>query len=115
MECKCTKEKELATMETEIKTLFKITDKNKSDIKDLNKIYELIKDLTISVSVLAEQMKRNTDDISNIKSDVEEIKRKPSEDDHYNKRQAGKFEHYKTTIVVAILLAIVGFIMGKVL
>ena len=50
MECKCTKEDEIATMQSEIKTLFKATDKNKSDIKELSQVHELIKDLTISLS-----------------------------------------------------------------
>lgn len=111
--CKCTKEKEIATMQTEIKSLFKIVENNKSDINDMNKVYDLIYGMTTSVSVLTEQMARNTDELAKVSKDVEEIKTTPT-DYNYYKRQAEKMEHYKKVAIGAIILSMIGaFMAGK--
>lgn len=106
---KCNKEAEIATVQADIKTLFKNIDRSKQDIKDLNKIYDLIKELTVSVSVLAQQMKTNTDniefvknDVSGVKKDIEEIKLKP----------ANSFDHYKKLIAGGTITTLLGALIG---
>lgn len=103
--CSCTKEAEIAAIQSEVKTLFRTTEKHRDDIRDLNKTYELIRELTTSVSVLAEQMRRNTEDIGEVKKDVEVIKSKP----------AKALEHYKKLILGGIITTILGAILGAIL
>ena len=105
MDYKCNKEGEIATLQSEVRSIFRITEKNKSDIKELNKIYDLIKDLTISVSILAEQMKRNTEDLSEVKGDLDDMKRQSQED----------YKYYKRLVIGGIIMGVIGFVMGQLL
>lgn len=110
--CKCSQIKEISTMETEIKTLFRITESNKKDIADMNKVYDLIYGITTNVSVLAEQMAKNTEELTKISNDVDTIKTIPS-DYNYYKRQAEKIEHYKRVAIGAVIVSMIGaFLVG---
>lgn len=111
--CKCSKIKEISKMETEIVSLFKLVEVNRKELNDMNKVYDLIYGITTNVSVLAEQMTKNTEELSKVSKDVDTIKRVPS-DYNYYKRQAGKIEHYKRVAIGAIIISVVGaFMAGK--
>ena len=58
---------EIATLQAEMTEI-------KSDIERLDKIYDLIYGLTTNVSLLADQMERNNQELIGIKKDVNEIK-----------------------------------------
>lgn len=111
--CKCTEIGRLSKIETEIISLFRIVQSNKQEISDMNKVYDLIYGITTNVSVLAEQMTRNTEELSKVSSDVESMKTIPA-DYNYYKREAEKIEHYKRVAVGAIILTMIGaFMAGK--
>lgn len=121
--CNCSKEKDIGIIQTEIKTLFNIAESNKKSIVEMNRVYDLIYGLTTNVSILAEQMARNTDDLGHMKKDIDVIKskseRSPEErirdsDFNHYKRQSEKYEHYTKVAVGAVILALIGaFMAGK--
>lgn len=100
--CACTKEGELATLFSENKAMAKAHDEMKAEIKGMAKIYDLIYELTTSVSVLAGEMARMNSDLSDVKNDVETIKKQPVSD----------FNHYKKLIIGGIITAILGAVLG---
>ena len=99
---KCMKEGELATLKAENKSLFQAQDEMKVEIKGMAKIYDLIYELTTSVSLLAEQMTRMNSDISDVKSDIVEIKAQP----------VNSYNHYKKLVVGGVITTIIGAILG---
>ena len=111
--CKCSKQREIGVMETEIKSLFKLVDSNKNELGELNKVYDLLYGITTNVSVLTEQMINNTNQLSKVSKDVETIKTTPS-DYNYYKRQSEKMEHYKKIAIGVIITGMItAFMAGK--
>lgn len=110
MECKCTKEGEIATLKAENKTIF-------NDIKELKKTSIVIFDLTVNMTKLTEQMEgtqknildlvkqtqETQKDIKTIKKEITELKLCPVED----------LKYYKKIAVGVVITAILGFLLGK--
>ena len=110
----CIKEKEIAVLQSEVKTLFKENKILRDEIDDLSKLYELIYGLTTNVSLLTEQMSRTREDLSefkkdtskdldSIKKDIKQITMQPADD----------FKYYKKIIIGQIITAIIMFLLGK--
>ena len=110
----CIKEKEIAVLQSEVKTLFKENKILRNEIDDLSKVYELIYGLTTNVSLLTEQMSRTREDLSefkkdtskdldSIKKDVKQITMQPADD----------FKHYKKMIIGQIITGIIMFLLGR--
>lgn len=112
-DCRCSKEKEISKVETEISTIFKQLDRHTRQIEDTKKVYDLIYGMTTSISVLTEQMARNTEELTKVRKDVDTVKSIPS-DYNYFKRQSEKIEHYKKVAIGAIIVAAISaFLAGK--
>ena len=103
MECKCSKEKEIATMSVEIDTLKEGHRDIREKIGDMDKIYKLIYEQTNSVSLLAQQMTLTTKDIGEIKEDLEIIKSKDGR----------KYEDTVSSVIKTLLTLVMGYMFSK--
>lgn len=93
----CAKEGIISELKTDVKNI-------KEDVSDLNKIYELMYQMTANVSVLTEQMSSTKIDVQTIKKDVEEIKVKPLETK--NSRFNMILDKVIATIITVVVTAI---------
>jgi predicted nucleic acid-binding Zn-ribbon protein len=101
---KCEREREIATLQSENKTLFRRVGSLEKDIKELHHVYDLIYGMTTNISLLTDQMARTNEDVKAIKQDVEEIKMRPAKD----------YIHYKRLAIGLIITTILGaFLAGK--
>ena len=126
----CLKEGMLATHDTQIKHLIK-------SVAELDRIYDLIYGLTTSISVMSNTMIGITEDVGQIKRDVIEIKTsdvasnvlvlteqmerniKDIADTQIDvrsiqSRDSADYIHYKRSIVVFVILAILGVTFAKI-
>lgn len=102
--CKCEREREIATLQSENKTLFRRMDTLEEGVKELHHVYDLIYGMTTNISLLTDQMARTNEDVKSIKQDVEEIKMRPAKD----------YIHYKRLAIGLIITTILGaFLAGK--
>lgn len=85
--------------------LQKVTDKaqsNEGRIKKLESENTVLHQLAEAVAVMAEQMKGLNKNVTNLASEVEEIKEKP----------AKRYDTLVTAIITGLVSAIIGFVVG---
>ena len=91
-------EEKVAILETNAKTLFKLVDDVKSEIKAIHK-------LATSIELLAQKMQSVDEKVGNIDTRLDAIEKQPSEDVKY----------YKRTIISCIATGIITTILGALL
>ena len=96
--CKCTKEREIATLQSDVKTLYHKVDKLEMTQGGMN-------ELITSVAILAENMKDFKEDISDIKKDVNILKKAPAEEAQEFKKTV------RNVMITFILTAILTYIV----
>ena len=96
--CKCTKEKEIATLQSDVKTLYRKTDKLEITQDGMN-------ELITNVAILAENMKGIKEDVADVKKDINLLKKAPAEEAKEFKRTV------RNVIVTFILTAILTYIL----
>lgn len=95
--CKCTKEKEIATMQNDIKTLYRKSDKHEKEQSGMS-------ELITSVAILAENMKGIKEDVADVKKDVNILKKAPADEAKEFKKTV------RNVIVTFIVTAILTYI-----
>lgn len=100
---KCVKEKELATMSVELDTLKSGHKDIVEKLGDMDKIYKSIYEQSNNVSLLAQQMTLTTEDIGEIKKDLEIIKSK----------SGIKYEDTVSSIFTTVLALVIGYLFSK--
>ena len=98
-------ERRISNLEVEMKTCERRFGEIKVDIKELNRIYEVIYTMTTNMSVMSEQMIEVKKSICVIEARLEEVRLKPLSDAVY----------YKRLVVGGVIGAIIVFLMGYVL
>lgn len=96
--CKCNKEKEIATLESDVKTLYRKVDKIENTQGGMS-------ELITSVAILAENMKGIKGDVADVKKDVNLLKKAPAEEAKEFKRTV------RNVIVTFIVTAILTYIV----
>jgi tetrahydromethanopterin S-methyltransferase subunit B len=91
-------EEKVAILETNAKTLFKLVDDVKSEIKAIHK-------LATSIELLAQKMQSVDEKVGNIDTRLDAIEKQPSED----------IKYYKRTIISCIATGIITAILGALL
>lgn len=101
----CTKAADIAVINEKVTSLCK-------EVENLKKVYDALQTISLSIVELTSELKNMKATIGDVKegmkdlkSDVEEIKERP----------AKAFFTYKQQIIGAIMVAIVGYLMGKLL
>jgi 5'-deoxynucleotidase YfbR-like HD superfamily hydrolase len=95
-------EEKVAMHETNIKTLFKLLDDVKSEIKAIHK-------LATSIELLAQKMQSVDEKVGNIDTRLDAIEKQPSEDIKYYKRII--ISCVATGIITAVLGALLALII----
>ena len=98
--CKCTKEKEIATLQSDVKTLYHKADKMEMTQGGMS-------ELITSVAILAENMKGIKEDVADVKKDVSILKKAPAEEAKEFKRTV------RNVIVTFIVTAILTYIVTE--
>lgn len=96
--CKCSKEKEIATLQNDMKTLYRKADK-------LEITQGGMSELITSVAILAENMKGIKEDVADVKKDINILKEAPSEEAKEFKRNV------RNVVVTFIVSAILTYIV----
>lgn len=91
-------EEKVAILETNAKTLFKLIDDVKSEIKAIHK-------LATSIELLAQKMQSVDEKVGNIDTRLDAIEKQPSED----------IKYYKRTIIGCVATGIITAILGALL
>ena len=96
--CKCNKETEIATLQSDVKNLYRKADKMEMTQGGMS-------ELITSVAILAENMKGVKDDMADVKKDVNILKKAPADEAKEFKRTV------RNVIVTFILTAILTYIV----
>ena len=91
-------EEKVAMHETNIKTLFKLLDDVKSEIKAIHK-------LATSIELLAQKMQSVDEKVGNIDVRLDAIEKQPTEDVRY----------YKRTLISCIITGVITAVLGALL
>lgn len=95
--CKCSKEKEIAIIQTEIAAIKSSQAGFSAKLSTMDKLYKLIYEQSNSISLLAQQMTLTTLDVKDIKKDMEVIKSKDG--DRYNDTVSNVIKTFLTLII----------------
>ena len=96
--CKCSKVEEIATLQSDVKTLYRKADKMETTQSGMG-------ELITSVAILAENMKGIKEDMSDVKKDVNLLKKAPADEAKEFKRTV------RNVIVTFIVTAILTYIV----
>lgn len=96
--CKCSKEKEIGIMQSDVKNLYHKVDKLENTQSGMN-------ELITSVAILAENMKGIKEDVADVKKDVNILKRAPADEAKEFKKTV------RNVIVTFIVTAILTYIV----
>ncbi len=102
---RCLHEGDIAELKANVKAAFHRIDELKGIYGVLSKQSENIHSLAINITKLTERVDSTNMDIKTIQSDVEAIKKIPSED----------YRHYKRQWVGGAVMLLIGYIMGALL
>lgn len=91
-------EEKVAILETNIKTLFKLVDDVKSEIKAIHK-------LATSIELLAQKMQSVDEKVGNIDVRLDAIEKQPTEDVRY----------YKRTLISCVITGVITAVLGALL
>lgn len=96
--CKCNKEKDIGVLQSDVKTLYRKVDKIESAQSGIN-------ELVTSVALLAENMKGIREDVTEVKQDVNILKKAPAE-------EAKEFRKtVRNVIVTFVITAVLTYIV----
>lgn len=102
---RCYHEGDLAELKANVKAAFHRIDELRGIYDVLSKQSENIHSLALNITKLTERMDSTNIDIKAIQSDVEAIKRIPSED----------YRHYKRQWIGGVVMLIIGALIGSIL
>ena len=118
-ECKCMRDKDFGIIYTKLENLTERDKELYTKMKENRDSIKLIEKVSLDIAIFAEQMVHLTSEIKDLKTDMCNVKKYPS--DYYEikndytrtKKIADNLEHYKKLAIGAIILAIVGaFVVG---
>ena len=104
-EHRCYHEGDIAELKANMKAAFNRIDELRGIYDVLSKQSENIHSLALNITKLTERMDSTNIDIKAIQSDVEAIKRIPSED----------YRHYKRQWIGGVVMLIIGALIGAIL
>lgn len=107
MEERCTKEKELATLQEQIKAIFKRMDEQTQLAKSFNELITEIKIMNIEMKGIKEAQVDFKEEVKSIRADLEDIKSKPGKNWEWLKGLVGGTV---ISAIMALVLKAIGLI-----